>query len=160
MEFLNYIESIISVSEKLKKQLQLSGKKKIVKKGDLLLRMNERCSHLYFIEKGLLRAYYYKDGKEITNWFAQEGEFASSFYSFIAGERSFEEIQALEDCELMELSSVELNKLYVSFPETERIGRLITENYYIRLEGRLLDLHFRSAKERYQNLLAKKTCAY
>jgi hypothetical protein len=42
--------------------------------------------------------------------------------------------------------------IYKNFPETERIGRLITEQYYIRLESRLLGLQFTTAKERYQKL--------
>jgi hypothetical protein len=56
MKFLNYLESVISVSEELKKQLNQVCKKTNVKKGESLLNMNERCKNLYFIEKELPRA--------------------------------------------------------------------------------------------------------
>ena len=42
-----------------------------------------------------------------------------------------------------------LNKVYELFPETERAGRLILEDYYLRLEERMLSIQFKSAKERY-----------
>ncbi len=47
--------------------------------------------------------------------------------------------------------------MYLDFPETERIGRIITENYYIKLEERVLNIQFKTAKERYQKLMLKKT---
>jgi CRP-like cAMP-binding protein len=61
----------------------------------------------------------------------------------------------LEDCELIQISHYDLQNLYKKFPETERIGRIITENYYLKLEERFLNIQFRTAKERYQNLLTK-----
>ena len=65
-------------------------------------------------------------------------------------------IQAIEDCVLTELSFSSLQNLYKTFPETERLGRIITENYYIKLEERILSLQFKTAKERYQKLMQKK----
>ncbi len=116
----------------------------------------ERCSDLIFVEKGLLRGYYYLNEKEITNWFAQEEEFATSFYSFISRKNAVEGIQCLEEATVIKIAYNSLQELYRQFPETERVGRIITENYYIRLEERLLSLQFTSAKERYLNLLAVK----
>lgn len=154
MSLLSHLESIISVSEALKAQLQTVAKKKLVPKGQTIVTINGRCSDIFFIEKGLLRGYYFLDDKEVTNWFAREGEFATCFYSFISKESAFETIQALEDCELTQISYADLQALYSNFPETERIGRIITENYYLKLESRLLNIQFKTAKERYQNLLS------
>lgn len=83
-------------------------------------------------------------------------EFATCFYSFIVQKPSFEFVQALEDSDLLQMSYSALQNLYVTFPETERIGRIITENYYIKLEERILNLQFKTAKERYQKLLSSK----
>lgn len=156
MELLAYLSSIISLSPALSAEIAAMAEPVFVAKGDILLKDGERCRHLFYIEKGLLRGYYYEDGKDTTNWFAQEGEFATCFYAFIAKEPSFEIIQALEDCELMRLPHEALQKLYVAHPETERIGRLIIENYYTRLEERLLGIRLKTAKERYQHLIDTK----
>ena len=155
MKLLNYISSIISVSSKLEAELNSVSKTLKAGKGKVLLNIDERCNHLYFIESGLIRGYYFDEGKEITNWFAQEGEFATCFYSFIAKEKAFENIQAIEDVVLTQLSYADLQNIYRHFPETERIGRIITENYYIKLEERLLSIQFKTAKERYENLFEK-----
>ncbi len=100
----------------------------------------------------MLRGYYFNEDKEITHWFARENEFATCFYAFITRESSLEYIQALEDSKVVAIRYEDLQLIYKNFPETERIGRLITEQYYIRLESRLLGLQFTTAKERYQKL--------
>lgn len=151
------LSSILPVSTILEKELSTIVEQKKIKKGQSILTIGERCRDLFFVEKGILRGFYFKDGKEITNWFAQENEFATCFYSFIAEKNSVEEIQALEDCLLVRLSYADLQSLYQRLPETERIGRIIMENYYLKLEERLLSIQFKSAKERYQTLLDIKS---
>ena len=157
MPFLSHLSSILSVSIELESEINNSCKRINIPKGQLIVETDQRCTDLYFIEKGLVRGYYYDEGKEITNWFAQENEFATSFYAFIAVKPSLENIQALEDCDLVKLPHSILQDLYARFPETERLGRMITENYYIKLEERLLSIQFKSAKERYQTLSKSKS---
>jgi len=157
MNLLKYLESIITVSEPLREKIISVSEQTFIKKGQSILNVGERCSDLYFIDKGLLRGFYFSEEKEITNWFGQEGEFAICFYSFISQKPSFETIHALEDSELTQIPYAALQSLYNNFPETERIGRILTETYYIRLEERLLNIQFKSAKERYQNLLESKS---
>lgn len=156
MTFLSYLESIIPVSEQLKDAFYNATTHKTLDKGQELIHNGAYCSNIYFLESGLLRGYYYQDDKEITNWLAAEGEFATNFYAFITKVHSSETIEALEDCELIELPYSNLQQLYIDFPETERLGRILTENYYIRLEERLLSLRFTTAKERYDNLVKNK----
>lgn len=153
MKFESYLESIIPISSDLFLHLNSITKKTSVKKGSQLLAIKERCNDLFYIENGLVRGFYFNEEKEITNWFAQEGEFATCFYSFIAQKPSFESIEVLEDSQLVQIPYKSLQQLYNQFPETERIGRIITETYYIKLEERLLSMQFKTAKERYQNLL-------
>lgn len=156
MPLIKHLSSLISMSPRLEQEIRSRTQTLVFTKGDSLLGAGERCNNLYFIHKGLLRGYYFREGKEVTNWFAQEGEFATCFYAFIANKPSFENIQALENVELLALSNSALQELYQRFPETERIGRLVTETYYIRLEERLLGLQFKTARERYENLVAAK----
>ncbi len=157
MLLLQHLSHIISISKTLEDEINSIAKELNVPKNTILVNHKERCRNLFFIQKGLVRGYYYDEGKEITNWFAQQEEFATSFYSFITNEPSPETIEALEDCQLIQIGHTDLQDLYKKFPETERIGRIITENYYIKLEERFLNIQFRSAKERYQNLLSKNS---
>ena len=54
------------------------------------------------------------------------------------------------------LSYEHISTMYTLYPETERAGRLLLEDYYMRLEERLLGIQFRTAKERYDHLLLKR----
>jgi CRP/FNR family transcriptional regulator, anaerobic regulatory protein len=155
MAFLDHLARIIPISKELEKGILAVTKHTSVPKDSILVKNGERCRNLYFIEKGLIRGFYYDEGKEITHWFGKEDEFATSFYSFITNEPSSETIEALENCDLIQITYSDLQELYKKFPETERIGRIITETYYIDLEERFLNIQFKSAKERYQNLLNK-----
>lgn len=156
VSLITHLSGFISVSRELEAELNLIVETILFSKGKKIINSNERCDAIYFVKKGLVRGYYLDDGKEVTNWFAQESEFATCFYSFITNSFSFEIIEALEDCELVKIPYSSLQNLYVKFPETERIGRIITENYYIKLEERILNLQFKTAKERYHKLVLSK----
>lgn len=125
-------------------------------KGEHLLMNGTVCSHLHFVRSGMLGGYYLSDGQEICNWMALEGEFATSYYSFISRQASFEYIVAFENTEVESISYEKINELYRLFPAAERAGRLILEEYYSRLEERMISLQFRSARERYETLCANR----
>lgn len=156
MSLFKQLETIIPLSNDLLDALNSVCKKQHYTKGEMILNKGDRCNDLLFIEKGILRGYYFEEEKEISHWFAEENEFATSFYAFISQNASFEYIQCIEDTDLLKIPYSSLQHLYKQFPETERVGRVITENYYIKLEERLLNIHFKTAKERYQTLLEKK----
>ena len=59
-----------------------------VPKGEVLVKRDSVCNYIYFIESGLTRTFYYKDGKDITDWITAERDFAlfhSKFYHPPAG---------------------------------------------------------------------------
>ena len=122
-------------------------------KNDYLLREGQVCRDLYFLEKGALRGYYNLDGKEITHWFGFENDFVTSFHSFITGEPAVENIQLLKGSILWAINKEQLDALFDQHQEIERLVRIVYEKYYIRLEERYVNAHFKTAAERYENLL-------
>jgi len=127
------------------------------KKNEILLQQGKICHYLYFVKKGLLGAYYQLDDHEVCNWISMEGDFATSYYSFITRKPSYEIIECFEACEVEAIHFTTLHEMYSKFPASERTGRLILEDYYARLEERLISLQFKSAKERYAQLLEKRS---
>jgi len=122
-------------------------------KNEYLLREGQVCRHLYFLETGALRGYYNLEGKEVTHWFGFENDFITSFHSFITQEPAVENIQLLEGCVLWKISKDKLTELLNHYQQIERLVRIIYEKYYIRLEERFVNAQFKSAKERYEQLL-------
>lgn len=123
------------------------------KKEEFILREGQIARKLWFVENGLVRIYQLNDGKEEIKWFANEGDFVTSMYSFISQKTGYDNIQALEETSMVSITYQNLQTLYKIYPSFERVGRLISEQYFVLLEEHALSLRFRTAKERYENLL-------
>ncbi len=125
----------------------------VLAKGEHLVQQGNRCRYLYFLEKGALRGFYHLEEKEVTHWFAFENDFVTSFHAFITGQPAVENIQSLEGSLLWAISKDSLTNLLNKYHEVERLVRIAYENYYIRLEERYVNAQFKTAAERYQELL-------
>src|SRR5215217_7484695 len=68
-------------------------------KNTSLLSNGDICREFHFIAKGMARVYYYKDGKDITAWFATENGIVSAIDSLFTGNPSIYNIELLEDSE-------------------------------------------------------------
>jgi CRP-like cAMP-binding protein len=108
---------------------------------------------LYFLQTGALRGCYNLQGKEVTHWFAFAEDFVTSFHSFITGKPAIETIQLMEGSILWSISKTRLMELMDQFHEIERVVRVAYEKYYIRLEERFINAQFKTAKERYDDLI-------
>ncbi|MCC4213058.1 Crp/Fnr family transcriptional regulator [Leeuwenhoekiella sp. Mr9] len=122
----------------------------VLPKNHFLHKPNKICSHTYFINSGLIRTYYLKDAKEITDNFSAENEWITSIYSFLQNVPDCFHIQTLEETELVKISLSDLEKCFEDFPEMERFGRMLISKYFLEQSERIISLQFNSAKERYQ----------
>jgi CRP-like cAMP-binding protein len=150
---INHIKNYYPLSEEAQYALEDCFEKIILGKNDYLLNEGKICRHLYFLEKGVLRGFYNLEEKEITHWFGFENDFVTSFHSFITGAPSVENIQLLEHCVLWRIAKEKLTGLFDHYHEIERLVRIVNEKYYIRLEERYVNAQFKTAAERYENLL-------
>src|SRR6185295_19584374 len=122
-------------------------------KGHSLLRPSGVCQYLYFIEEGLTRTFYIKEGKDVTDWISTENSFAVSIISFLTRQPDIRGIELLEPSVLWALSWQDLENLYKQYHEIERLGRLLLSFGIIQVQQRFDELHFSSARERYQQLI-------
>lgn len=77
-----HFEKYIKLNDELK--MALFSKISFVpfKKGDNVHNADQVCTKSYFIQKGLFRTYFIKDGKEISEYFPAEEEWSNSQRSF------------------------------------------------------------------------------
>ncbi|RYF88878.1 MAG: Crp/Fnr family transcriptional regulator [Chitinophagaceae bacterium] len=151
----NYLNGIYPLSPALKEKLSSIIKTKSVEKKDLLLKQGQVSDCIYFIEKGFIRSWYEKEGKETTAWFMADNDFIISVESFFKRTKSYENIEALQDSVLHYIDYEELQTLYSEYIEFNIVGRLLTTHYYILSEERLYNMRRQSAFERYQFLVRK-----
>lgn len=152
-KIITHLQSFTKLSQLARQTIQQQLQKEVFPKHHIILNQGSICRRLYFVEKGLLRGFYYLKKKEVTSWFAGENDFVTSMAAFINQKPSNENIETLETCTLYSISYEELQSFYVQFPEFNLIGRLIIEKYYTELEERTLSLQYQSAQERYQQLM-------
>jgi CRP-like cAMP-binding protein len=124
-----------------------------IAKGKDLQPIGFTCRTIYFVNKGIARIYYYKDGIDVTESFALENEVIVRVESLFTGRPSRKGIQALEDTEFVAIDAGKLFKLYDLYPEIERLFRKIFEASHVDTVNRMESIQFHAAEERYKNLL-------
>jgi CRP/FNR family transcriptional regulator, anaerobic regulatory protein len=159
---LGFLHAVHPLSPALRERLQLTLKKEEYKKKTLLLKENQTSNKVYFIEKGLVRVYYVKNGVEICSGLLCEGGVLISVKSFFDRVRSEEYIQALEDLTVYYISYDELEALYLDLPEFNIVARKLITAYYVKSEERNYILRRHTAQEKityfqehFPNLLAR-----
>ncbi|RAJ34337.1 Crp/Fnr family transcriptional regulator [Pedobacter cryoconitis] len=122
-------------------------------KGHQIIRSGKVERSLYFIERGVARAYV--DGKDnrITFWFGMEGDIILSYHSYINNTPGYESIELLENSTLYELRTEALEALYNTHIELANWGRKLAELILIKTEESYIGRLFKPAKERYIDLL-------
>ena len=126
-----------------------------IQKNKILQPVGHTCRTIYFISKGSARIHYYKDGVDITEYFAFENNLVIRVESLFTHQPSRKAIEVMEDSEIMAIDATRLFALYDVFPEIERLFRKIFEDGYVETVNRVESIQFHAAKERYMALLAQ-----
>ncbi len=128
--------------------------KRTLKKGEYFVQEGQKCSEVAFIESGVFRSFYLApNGNEMTYCFRFPGDMAAAYSAFITGNGSVEYIQALADAELLVIPKDQIDRLLANNPAWIHFLKIIAEQQYLELEGRVFQLQRDSAQERYQNLI-------
>ena len=123
------------------------------KKGDVIIREGQYAKKGCLILQGCSRAYYLKNGKDITDWFAFENQFMASIVSFFSEAPSPHHVEFVEDAVVMEFSKPTVDTLSDQYHDFERfISKIVTETM-LGLCERLYTIQFNKADERYEHLL-------
>lgn len=122
-------------------------------KDHFLLKENTVSDYIYFIEKGVARIYYYKNGKEITEWIAMDGQFFLSITSFFQRTPSYLIIQTIEPAEVYGIHHDDFMKLADKYHDVERLLRKMVTGSLILSQIRMDSIQFESAHQRYERLL-------
>ena len=141
----------------LSQPLQQELKKRIVpltfKKKELVHNASQICRRSLFIEKGILRLYYLKDGMEVTEFFCSENNWINSPRSFMQQTKDIYYIDAIEESKVYSLDIGDLLFLFDHFVEMEKYARMDMGSAFVYLLDRLAILRFSTPKEKYGHFL-------
>lgn len=124
-----------------------------LKKKEFLLRQGKVCTFIGFVEKGTLRSYIEKEGEDFISDFYVDGDFTTSYRSFLTNEPSVGSIQALEDSLVLYLSKSNYAILLQESNEWYKLGKYIADTLFVRKCRKETSLLMDSAFDRYKLLL-------
>lgn len=128
-------------------------KKWSIPKDHLLLREQTISDYIYFIKKGAVRIFYFKNNKEITEWLAMDEQFFLSITSFFERKPSHLIMQTLEPSEIYGIHYNDLLRLADQHHEIERLLRKMVTASLILSQQRMVAIQFETAQQRYKRLL-------
>ncbi len=152
-QLFQHFKKYTALSEKAEEAIAAICSLITIKKNRDLQPIGHTCKTIYFINKGIARIYYFKDGIDVTENFFFENSIIARVESLFTGKPSRKAIQVLEDAEIVGINANQLFKLYDSFPEIERLFRKIFEAAYVETVHRIEGIQFHTAEERYKALL-------
>ena len=159
-EIFEHFDRYINLSEDLKAELAKRLVPVTFKKGESVLEANRICTNSYFISEGILRTYYLKNGKEISEYFSGKKEWVNSPKSFMQGIRDIYCIDAIENTECYSVNVNDLGYLFDNFPIMERYARLSMGSVFGHMMERIASMRFTSARERYDHFQEAYTEIY
>ncbi|RTQ45734.1 Crp/Fnr family transcriptional regulator [Hymenobacter gummosus] len=122
-------------------------------KGTALFTDERLADDVYFLQHGLARAYARRADREVTFWFSGDGAVLVSIRSYIERAISYETIELLEDSQLYRVSARALQALYATDVHLANWGRVLVEQCWLQTEQQLIARQFKTATERYEELL-------
>lgn len=157
MKILNEVfKKIGGLSQENEKILMTSIKKVCIKGKTVLQKEGKISNKIFIVEEGIVRAFYFKDGKEITYSLATQNDFIGSMTSFFMQTPSNKIIETLVDSILWEFEYEKLECMFDINPELARAGRLFANYGIAYMEQRFDNMLFYTSKERYEILLKNR----
>ena len=123
-----------------------------IAKGTTLLHEGEVCRSIFYIDKGLMRQYYLKNGKEVTEYLAVEGSIMMSIESLFKETPSLQQIDAVETTILYEIPKQKLEEVALHNVNIQILYRKILEESLILSQVHADLVRFETAQDRYKRM--------
>lgn len=152
----NTISSLIDISPQEWEYYSSLLEVRKFRKREMLIQSGQVCKHIYFVNSGLLRIFFYdSQGEERTFHFTLENDFSTDYESFLFGTKANYSIEAIEDTEVVLMSHFMVNDGYEKLRDGQKLGRLLAEKYFVILSNGIQSIYTLSPLERY-NLMNKQ----
>ena len=107
-------------------------------KGHHVLEIGKIERDVYFIAKGIVRAFTLVDGKDVTFWVGKEGATIVSMMGYVRNEPGYETMELMEDSILYVIKREVLTRLYMEDINIANWGRRFAETELLDAEIRVI----------------------
>ncbi len=121
-------------------------------KNEMILREGETCRNIYYIERGLVRQFYFKNGKDITEHLGVDHTIFMCIESLFREEPSHLQVQAIEPTLIFALPKTRLEEVAMHNVNIQILYRKILEESLIISQVHADLVRFESAQSRYKRM--------
>lgn len=121
-------------------------------KGQMILSEGEVCKNIYYIERGLIRQFYFKKDKEVTEHLAVEGSIFMCIESLFKEEPTKLQVEALESVLIYALPKARLEEVALHNVNIQILYRKILEESLIMSQVHADLMRFETAQYRYERM--------
>ena len=121
-------------------------------KGEMILPEGEQCMGISYIEKGLVRQFYFKNGKEVTEHLGVDHTIFMCIESLFKEEPTHLQVEALEPTTVYALPKAELERVAMHNVNIQILYRKILEESLIISQIHADLVRFETAQDRYKKL--------
>lgn len=121
-------------------------------KSDMILKEGEVCRCIYFIDKGLVRQFYIKHGKEVTEHLGDDHSVFMCIESLFKEVPTQLQVEALEPCMIYALPKDRLERVALHNVNIQILYRKILEESLILSQVHADLVRFETAQDRYRRM--------
>jgi len=121
-------------------------------KGQMILSEGEICKHVYYIERGLIRQFYFKNGKQITEHLGEDRSIFMCIESLFREEATKLQVEAIEPTTVYALPKLRLEQVALHNVNIQILYRKILEESLIISQVHADLVRFETAQDRYKKM--------
>ncbi len=140
---------VSSLSDETVNQLLDEMEEISFRKNEFAFYEGDRELYVWFVKCGLVRSFVEREGKDVTLWFASDGEMINFVYREIAAYN----VEMVEDSVLLRIPVTKMNSLLDQSLELSNWGRRLLDYYLCEYENYFINDSWSDAREQYETLL-------
>ena len=156
IEIKRYFERMVNISDKDWEVFSSKLVKREFAKKSVILKIGQKENYLSFIEIGIVRKCIPQEFDDLTFEFAFAGDFVTAYDFFLTQQPSSYQLETITDTIFWSVSYDDLQTIYAKTDIGNTIGRLASEDLFMKKSKRELSLLTQSAEERYLNLFTEQ----
>lgn len=121
-------------------------------KGEMILKEGEVCENIYYIEHGLVRQFYFKNGKQITEHLGEDRTIFMCIESLFREEATMLQVEAIEPTTVYALPKLRLEQVALHNVNIQILYRKILEESLIISQVHADLVRFETAQDRYKKM--------
>ena len=153
---ISYFERFLELEENEISFLESVFEERRIRRRQFILQQGDVSKYNTFVIEGCFRMYLVDEhGKEHNLQFAIENWWIGDIGSFLSGQPSKLNIEAIENSLILRIKKEDQLKLFSEYPRFNQVFRVITENALVSFQRRVLQDISCTAEERYLDFITR-----